>query len=78
MMGVDLDAVRAWVERTCAAQGLPVFVADAAIVGRVGSLLGSGVPAVAQEGRAGATGLSGSRRARSGSGRTSRPSSPPE
>jgi hypothetical protein len=77
-MVLDLDAVRAWVERTCAAQGVPVFVADAAIVGRVGSLLGSGVPAVAPKGRAEDAGLSGSRRARSGSGRTSHPSSPPE
>ncbi|NYJ18882.1 hypothetical protein HNR05_000673 [Leifsonia psychrotolerans] len=67
MMGLDLDAVRAWVERTCAAQGVPVFVADAAVVGRVGTLLGSGAPARAPEGRAGVPGLTGSRRARSGS-----------
>lgn len=49
-MPLDLEAVRAWVERTCAAQGVPVFVADAVIVGRVGSLLGSGIPAVAPAG----------------------------
>ncbi len=78
MMGLDVDAVRAWVERTCAEQGVPVFVADAALVGRVGSLLGAGGSAGAPKGRAGAPGLTGSRRERSGSDRTSHPSSPPE
>lgn len=34
------DAVRTWVERTCAAQGLPVKVTDPAVVAAVVTLLG--------------------------------------
>lgn len=40
--GLTLDQVRAWVEQTCAAQGVPVVVSDPAVVSRVGVLLGPG------------------------------------
>jgi hypothetical protein len=39
-MGIDLIALRAWVEATCAAQGVPVAVTDGGTVFRVGVLLG--------------------------------------
>ena len=42
--------VREWVERSCAAQGVPVFVTDVVVVGRVGVLLGGRVPARAPDG----------------------------
>jgi hypothetical protein len=38
-MGIDIAALRAWVELTCAAQGIPVAVTDSATVFRVGVLL---------------------------------------
>lgn len=38
-MGIDLDALRAWVEASCAAQGVPVAVTDSGTVSRVGVLL---------------------------------------
>jgi hypothetical protein len=38
-MGIDVAALRAWVELTCAAQGIPVAVTDSATVFRVGVLL---------------------------------------
>lgn len=36
------DELAAWVEASCAAQGVPVKVTDAAVVRRVGMLLGAG------------------------------------
>jgi hypothetical protein len=39
-MKAEQDALRAWVERTCAAQGLPVKVTDPAVVAAVATLLG--------------------------------------
>lgn len=39
---IDRDALRAWVEASCAAQGVGVFVTDAGVVARVGSLFGGG------------------------------------
>jgi hypothetical protein len=46
MGGLNGDALRAraraWVERTCAAQGLPVKVEDASTLARVAGLLVSG------------------------------------
>jgi len=36
----DPEVVRAWLERTCAAQGVPVKVSDPRIVARVVALLG--------------------------------------
>lgn len=38
-MSIDRDAVRAWVEATCAAQGVPVLVTDAGAVSRLRVLL---------------------------------------
>lgn len=53
MMGLDLEALRAWVEASCALQGVAVFVADPLIVVQVGNLVGAGVPAVAPTGASG-------------------------
>lgn len=53
MMGLDLEALRAWVEASCALQGVSVFVADPLIVAQVGNLVGAGVPAVAPAGASG-------------------------
>jgi hypothetical protein len=39
MMGIDRAALRAWVEASCAAQGVPVVVTDAGLVAQVGTLL---------------------------------------
>jgi hypothetical protein len=60
---VSADAVRAWVETSCLAQGLTVKVADAAVVSRVELLLRgrTGRPASARQG------------GRSGGGGTSQP-----
>lgn len=44
-MGLSGDALAAWVEASCSAQGVPVKVADAAVVGRVVVLLDGGPPA---------------------------------
>lgn len=41
---IDRDALRAWVEATCAAQGVPVLVSDAAVIAQVGVLLTGGRP----------------------------------
>lgn len=38
-MAIDRDALRAWVEASCAAQGVPVAVTDAAVVAQLGVLL---------------------------------------
>jgi|GEM_PF-1554645 len=38
------DVLTAWVERSCAAQGLPVKVTDPAVLGQVGVLLGRSRP----------------------------------
>lgn len=40
--GMTLEQVRAWVEASCLAQGVPVVVSDPAVVARVGALLGAG------------------------------------
>lgn len=39
--GPDPEAVRAWVEASCAAQGLPVTITDSTVLGRVAGLLGA-------------------------------------
>ncbi|TFD70564.1 hypothetical protein E3T38_04835 [Cryobacterium sp. Hb1] len=36
---IDRAALRAWLEATCAVQGVPVAVTDAGVVSRVGVLL---------------------------------------
>jgi hypothetical protein len=41
MVGVDMEAVRAWLVASCAAQGVPVHVTDPAMVSRLGVLLGA-------------------------------------
>lgn len=72
-MGIDREALRAWVEQSCAVQGVAVFVADPSIVARVGSLLGSGGPAVAPTGASRDPEVTGSKRARFGLGRIDLP-----
>ena len=42
-MGIDREALQAWVEASCQLQGVAVFVQDPSIVARVGSLSPSGV-----------------------------------
>jgi len=42
--GVPVEVLKAWVERSCAAQGLPVKVTDPAVLGQVGVLLGRSRP----------------------------------
>lgn len=37
----DLEAVRAWLVASCAAQGVPVHVTDPALVAQLGVLLGA-------------------------------------
>ena len=44
----DPDVVAAWVEASCASQGLPLRVADPAILAQVAGLLGAG-PGVSRE-----------------------------
>lgn len=39
MMGIDREALRAWVEATCMLQGVPVAVTDIGVVSRIGVLL---------------------------------------
>jgi hypothetical protein len=39
------DAVRAWVDASCATQALPVKVTDGSVVARVAALLGAAPPA---------------------------------
>lgn len=41
---VDIEAVRGWVEASCAAQDLPVLVDDAGVLGAVAGLLGARGP----------------------------------
>lgn len=57
---VSPEAVRAWVEASCLAQGLAVKVADVAVVSRVEVLLmgRAGRPAPAAGGRSGRSGPS--------------------
>jgi len=55
-MDVTPQMVRAWVERTCAAQGVPVVVTDPVTIAKVAALL-------AQTRQTGST-RSGSKRAR--------------
>ena len=43
MMAIDRVAVRAWLEASCAAQGVPVGVTNPAVVALVGVLLRGGV-----------------------------------
>ncbi len=43
-MAIDRDAVRAWVELSCVAQGVPVVVSDAGVVAQVGGLVRLGSP----------------------------------
>jgi hypothetical protein len=38
---LDPSVVRRWVERTCAAQGVPVVVTDAVVLAKVATLLGA-------------------------------------
>lgn len=38
-MPVDRDAVRAWLEASCAAQGVPVLVSDPGVISQVGVLV---------------------------------------
>jgi hypothetical protein len=49
-MQIDPEALKVWVEASCAVQGVPVFVADPVIVSQVGSLVGAGVSAGAPAG----------------------------
>lgn len=42
VVAVDREALALWVERSCAAQGVPVHVSDPAVLARVGVLLGHG------------------------------------
>lgn len=39
-MGVDREAVRVWLEASCALQGVSVIVSDPGVVAQVGILLG--------------------------------------
>lgn len=39
MMGIDRAALRAWLEASCALQGIPVLVTDAGVVSQVRVLL---------------------------------------
>lgn len=54
MLGLDMDAVRAWLVESCEAQGVPVYVADPAVVSRLGVLLGATGGRGAQPRRGGA------------------------
>lgn len=38
-MAIDRDALRAWVEASCSAQGIPVVVTDPGIIAQVGGLV---------------------------------------
>lgn len=42
------EELAAWVSESCAAQGVPVFVTDPTVLGRVGALLGGGPGAPAR------------------------------
>jgi hypothetical protein len=44
-MALDAAAIRAWLEQSCAHQGVAVVVTDPAVVARVGVLLGGGAAA---------------------------------
>lgn len=41
-MALDAAAVRAWLEQSCARQGVSVLVTDPTVVAQVGMLLGGG------------------------------------
>ncbi|GAA3774747.1 hypothetical protein GCM10022240_28160 [Microbacterium kribbense] len=41
-MPIDRELLAAWVAASCAAQGVPVFVADPGVLTRVRTLLGAG------------------------------------
>jgi hypothetical protein len=43
-MGVDRDALAAWVEASCHSQGVPVHVSDPGVLTRVRTLVGVGMP----------------------------------
>jgi hypothetical protein len=43
-MAVDREAVRAWLERTCSEQAVPVWVSDAVVIAQVGVLLRRAAP----------------------------------
>ena len=43
-MGLDADALAAFVTESCERQGVPVKVTDALVVDRVSALLGAGAP----------------------------------
>lgn len=43
-MGLDLDALAAWVQASCQRQGVPVFVSDPGVLTRVKALVGVGMP----------------------------------
>lgn len=49
------DSLAAWVEASCAAQGVPVKVADPTVVSRVGALLGARVEGTRAQPRSGST-----------------------
>lgn len=43
-MSVDREALRAWLERSCATQEIPVLVSDAGVIAQVGVLLRGASP----------------------------------
>jgi len=44
-MRIDPEALAAWVESSCARQGVPVHVSDPGVLTRVRALVAVGVPA---------------------------------
>ena len=38
-MGIDREALRAWLEASCSVQGVPILVTDAGVVSQIGVLL---------------------------------------
>lgn len=44
MMGVDREALAAWVVASCAAQGVPVHVSDPGVLTRMRALVGVAAP----------------------------------
>ena len=52
MARLSRDELVAWVSASCAAQGVPVFVTDPTVLGRVGLLLGGRPGAPARRGSA--------------------------
>lgn len=39
MMAIDRDALRAWLDASCSAQGVPVLVGDVSVLSQIGVLL---------------------------------------